>query len=173
MNTEIIIRETEQADIASLETLYREAFTEEELFPLVRELLNDTKNTLHLSAFKDGALVGHIVFTRCHATQEEMLLALLGPMAVLPDHQKQGIGSKMIAAGFDRLRTQAIAKVLVLGDPNFYSRSGFSEESNITTPYSIPKEWKSAWQSISLSDGVISGKLQVPLPWRRPELWSE
>ena len=175
MQSKIIIRSTEQDDQLSLETLYREAFSEEDLFPLVQELLADTQNTTHLTAVLDGDVVGHIVFTKCHATPEDVPLALLGPMAVLPDHQRNGIGGRLIQEGINQLREQAVVKLLVLGDPNYYGRSGFVKEQNIKPAYPIPDEWKPAWQSIMLSDGAASpsGTLQVPAPWQRPELWSE
>jgi putative acetyltransferase len=65
--------------------------------------------------------------------------------------------------------------VLVLGDPDFYGRSGFIEEPRIETPYAIPSEWKPAWQSISFSDdaNTVSGRLHVSKPWQKPALWSE
>jgi len=175
MHSKIIIRHTEQDDQPSLETLYREAFSEEDLFPLVQELLADTQNTTHLSAILDGAVVGHIAFTKCHATPEDVPLALLGPMAVLPAQQKQGIGSRLIQEGITILREQAVVKLLVLGDPNYYGRSGFVQEQDIEPAYPIPEAWKPAWQSIMLSDRAASasGLLQVPAPWQRPELWSE
>ncbi len=67
MNAEIMIRETHTDDLSVLEALYHAAFNEEDLFPLVQELLADTQNTSHLTAVLDGDVVGHIVFTKCHA----------------------------------------------------------------------------------------------------------
>lgn len=96
-------------------------------------------------------------------------------MAVLPAQQKQGIGSRLIQEGITILREQAVVKLLVLGDPNYYGRSGFVQEQDIEPAYPIPEAWKPAWQSIMLSDRAASasGLLQVPAPWQRPELWSE
>jgi putative acetyltransferase len=170
-----IIRKTQPDDLPALQALYETAFAEEDVFPLVAELLRDAKQTLHLSAWLDSKLVGHITFTHCHASPQELPLALLGPMAVLPDYQKQGIGSQLIQEGITLLREQAVAKLLVLGDPNYYGRAGFTEEPHIKTPYPIPAEWKSAWQSLALIDGgaKASGALFVPTPWQRPELWAE
>lgn len=175
MHSKIIIRHTEQDDQPSLATLYREAFREEDLFPLVQELLADAQSTTHLSAVMDGSVVGHIAFTKCHATPEDIPLVLLGPMAVFPDHQKQGIGSRLIQEGIMILREQAVVKLLVLGDPNYYGRSGFVQEQSIEPAYPIPEAWKPVWQSIMLLDGAVSpsGSLKVPMSWQRPELWSE
>ena len=174
MNNNLIIRETETGDLSSLRTLYQEAFTEEVLFPLVTKLFADVQNTLHLTAVMDGRLVGHITFTKCHASPKNIPLSLLGPMAVLPECQKQGIGSKLIAAGLEQLRTQGVAKVLVLGDPSFYGKSGFITESGITPAYPIPEDYVPGWQSLSFLDDApeVSGKLQVTTPWQKVELWS-
>ncbi len=172
---QIIVRETEQKDIALLKILYRRAFVEENLFPLVIELLDDKRNTLNLSAVYDSDILGHIAFTQCHASPENITLALLGPMAVLPKYQRNGIGSTMIKKGFNMLKKKRVNKILVLGDPNYYSRFGFTEEINIQPSYSIPKEWKPAWQSVMITDCFTppSGKLIVPKAWQRQELWSD
>lgn len=174
MNNEITIRETESGDAPSLETLYQEAFEEEVLFPLVTELLDDAQNTLHLTAVMDDKPIGHIAFTKCHASPEHVPLYLLGPMAVFPNCQKQGIGSKLIAAGFERLRNEGVAKVIVFGDPNFYGKSGFIIESSIEPAYPIPEDYIPGWQSISFLEDApkVSGKLQITKPWHKPELWS-
>lgn len=175
LNDGIIIRETEDNDITSLKMLYLKAFEDENLFPLVVDLLNDKQKSLNLSAVCDGVLLGHIAFTQCHALPENISLALLGPMAVLPKYQRKGIGSTLIKAGFDMLKKKRINKILVLGDPKYYGRFGFVEEINIQPAYSVPEEWKSAWQSIDIIDCSPTplGKLKVPKAWRRKKLWSE
>lgn len=174
MGPEITIRKTEQDDIPVLKDLYREAFVGEDLFPLVLELINDTEGSTHLSAVRDGILLGHITFTYCHASPKSTPLALLGPMAVLPKYQRQGIGKFLIESGLNLMRKNGVAKVLVLGDPNYYGRSGFSSETAIQPTYPIPEEWKPAWQSLSLATDSVSpsGRLQLTKPWQQRELWA-
>ncbi|GJM03715.1 MAG: hypothetical protein DHS20C08_22160 [Rhodomicrobium sp.] len=173
MNIKTSIRETIQSDITSLKILYKKAFTDEDLFPLVTELLNDKQNTFMLSALHDGDLVGHIAFTKCHAKPSEIALSLLGPMAVLPLYQGKGIGTDLIKEGFNHLKKSGVEKAIVFGDPNFYGRSGFTIESNIEPAYSIAEEYIPGWQSISFSNtaSAVSGKLQVTRPWQRQDLW--
>jgi putative acetyltransferase len=176
MNNKIIVSKTQLNDIPKLETLYKEAFVDEDLFPLVVELLGDTQNSLHLSAkTSNGELVGHIAFTKCYTSPEQINLSLLGPMAVLPSYQRQGVGKKLIQKGLSTLKQAGIIKVLVLGDPNYYSRSGFATECSVEPAYKIPDEWKTAWQSISLQSLGLppSGKLNVTTPWQRRQLWSD
>ncbi len=174
MNNRTTIRETIQDDIESLKALYKKAFTDEDLFPLVTDLLNDKQNTIMLSALHEDGLVGHIAFTKCHASPSEIDLSLLGPMAVLPSYQGKGIGTDLIKEGFCRLKKTRVEKVIVFGDPNFYGRSGFTLETNIEPAFTIPKDYIPGWQSISFSDDVsaVSGRLQVTKPWQQPDLWS-
>ena len=66
-----------------------------------------------------------------------------------------------------------IGHVYVLGDPNYYGRSGFLAEIEVSPPYPLPAEWDGAWQSIRLGDAEPppEGTLQAPAPWTKPELW--
>lgn len=64
-------------------------------------------------------------------------------------------------------------QVLVLGDPAYYSRSGFRPASRVTPPYPLPAAWTEAWQWLRL-DGAeddLVGRLVLPDAWMRPELW--
>ncbi|MEM9235097.1 MAG: N-acetyltransferase, partial [Pseudomonadota bacterium] len=117
--------------------------------------------------------VAHIVFSHCRLSGEARKLALLGPLAVDPGHHRQGIGSQMIRAGFDNLRQAGVTTVLVLGDPGYYGRFGFTAEARIRPPYALPQEWQGAWQSLDLEDNpkAVAGDLIVPPPWRRSSLW--
>ena len=129
---------------------------------------------MSLVAVNDGDVLGHAAFTFCSAGQPEIPLAMLAPLCVAPNHHKQGLGSALVKEGFDRLKAQSVEKVLVLGDPAYYSRFGFSQENDILTPYPLPEEWAQAWQSVSLGAevGVASGPLILPPVWMDPALWS-
>lgn len=162
-------------ELEPLNILYSSAFPEEDLLPLIQDLHNDTQNMFSFVFEEEGDIIGHICFTVCHINADEHTLALLGPMAVAPNKQKQGIGSLLIQHGLQFLSERKFNKVMVLGDPNYYGRFGFSQEHAISPPYPLPKEWQNAWQSIALPKAVeknISGHLMVPPPWQKPELWS-
>jgi len=49
----------------------------------------------------------------------------LGPMAVLPEFQRQGIGSRLIRAGLNPIERAKYPFVIVLGHPTHYPRFGF------------------------------------------------
>jgi putative acetyltransferase len=174
-----MIRETRESDQPDLEVLYSAAFPDEELRPLVRELLNEPEMTLSLASFADGKLVAHIVLTHCRIEGSQAEVALLGPLAVLPQQQRRGIGTALVQAALQRLRNAGVVTVYVLGDPEYYGRFGFRPERSVTPPYELPKAWADAWQSLAMGGdkssnnaSATSTSLIVPAPWQRRELWT-
>ena len=91
-----------------------------------------------------------------------------------PDHQKQRIGTQLVETGIQRLIQMGVDTLLVYGDPNYYSRFGFSEAT--ATPYLPPYklQYPFGWQGLALSDRTPPTS---PIPincvasLRRPELW--
>jgi putative acetyltransferase len=168
------IRASLPGDRAAIEAVYREAFPEEDLLPLVRDLLRETQATLSLVASLSSSLVAHVVFTDCEVPGHLEKAALLGPLAVAPAAQRQGIGGAILREGLKRLERAGVAQVFVLGDPAYYRRFGFVRECSVAPPYALPPQWKEAWQSKRLHDGTapLGGELSVPRPWRRPALWA-
>ena len=83
------------------------------------------------------------------------------------------MGVELVRKGLERLAGGPTAKVLVLGDPAYYSRFGFAPERFIDPPYKLPAEWVEAWQSLALTGPgpEARGVLSVPAPWRDPALW--
>ena len=174
MTENLEIRESVPGDLAGIESLYPEAFPDEDLLPLVRDLLWDAPVALSLVGIIDSRLVGHGILTKCRVVGSRTKAALLGPLAVAPAWQKQGIGRAIVRAGLKRLEDAGVSQVYVLGDPAYYGRLGFQPESCVTPPYPLPAEWAGAWQSKSLGGGATPrpGKLSLPRPWLRPALWA-
>ncbi|MEP4033392.1 N-acetyltransferase [Roseibium polysiphoniae] len=169
-----LIRESVASDFPVLEGLYPLAFPDEDLLPLLRDLFASGCDLLSLVAETDGAVVGHVVFTMVQVGGTDTKAALLGPVAVAPNRQKQGIGSALIERGFGLLADGNVSHIFVLGDPAYYGRFGFGPESKVVTPFEIPEEWREGWQSRTLSDGAsdVSGTLVVPEPWNKRDLWA-
>ena len=132
------IVESRPGDVARIEKLYRDAFPDEDLLPLVRELLNLGQSVSSLVGVHENALVGHICFTFCCVGKKENRVALLAPLAVGPTMQKRGIGSALVRAGFGHLKKSKISCVFVLGDPAYYNRFGFQREDKVAPPYPLP-----------------------------------
>ncbi len=168
------IRESLPSDVALIEKLYPSAFPDEDLLPLVMELLKEEPIVLSLVGIADKDLVGHVVLTTCSIAGGTDKVALLGPLAVAPARQRQGIGSAIVRAALQRLKNAGMSQVYVLGDPAYYKRFGFEPDDGVTPPYPLPEEWRGAWQSFSLrsSKPHLHGKLSVPQPWRQHALWA-
>ena len=173
MNRELEIRESRPCDATGIKKLYVDAFPDENLLPLVRELLNLRQSVLSLVGIRENIVVGHISFTFCNVDEGKDKVALLAPLAVDPTLHKQGIGSALVHSGLRQLENANIGYVFVLGDPAYYSRFGFKTEGKVATPYLLPIEWREAWQSIKLCDveASLEGMLSVPGPWRQNDLW--
>ena len=174
MTGHIEIRESRSGDIAALEALYPAAFPDEDLLPVVRSLLEDpTVVDSYLGCVGDD-LAGHVFFTSCSLPGTREKLSLLGPLAVAPERQRAGVGAALVRYGLDRQKQAGVTRVLVLGDPKYYGRFGFTMETDIQPPYAIPAEWREAWQSLLLTDGGEgrAGVLNVPGPWQEERYWA-
>ena len=174
MTQKLEIRDGVSADIGAIELLYPDAFPDEDLLPLVRDLLADATVATSIIGEINSRIVGHVVFTKCGVTGERANAALLGPLAVTPSRQGLGIGSALVRAGLQQLKDEDVRVVCVLGDPAFYGRLGFLPESSIRPPFRLPAEYEGAWQSQILCDmgAAYSGELSVPGPWRQSSLWN-
>jgi putative acetyltransferase len=167
------IRTCGRGSLPALEALYPQAFPNEQLLPVLRRLLAEVPGVLSLAATVDSTIVGHVLFTPCRTDEGDSACSLLAPLAVVPAWQKQGIGSSLVREGLQRLREAGVSQVFVLGDPAYYGRHGFKQESQVRPPYALPAEWATAWQSQALgsTSRTESGRLQLPPPWMEPALW--
>ncbi len=170
---DVLIRPSAPADQAAVAQLYRAAFPAEDLLPVVADLQAAGDGVLSLVVVIDGAVVAHAAFTACAVAGTDRRVALLAPLAVAPDRQRQGIGRAVVGDGLARLKQAGVVCVLVLGDPAYYGRLGFRAETSIRPPYPLPDAWAGAWQSVGLDqDGcATAGRLIVPPMWQRPSLW--
>ncbi|WP_420410382.1 GNAT family N-acetyltransferase [Hoeflea sp.] len=179
-------------EAAEVEALYAAAFPNEDLFPLIRRLHEEVSDLVSLKAMAEGTLAGHVIFTpstiearpagprsgpvpETETAGRATPAALLGPLCVAPEHQRQGIGAALIRAGHDKLNSLEVAHVFVLGDPAYYGRHGFVPGSNVEPPCPLPEHWREAWQWFTLDPKLPAphGILTVPEPWRDPALWTE
>ena len=154
MIEEIEIRESLPNDVASIEKLYPDAFPDEDLLPLVMELLREEPIVLSLVGIVDRALVGHVIFTTCSIAGRSYKVSLLGPLAVASVWQRQGVGSALVREGLQRLKNASAIQVYVLGNPVYYKRFGFELETGVAPPYPLPEEWRGAWQSVNAFRGA-------------------
>jgi putative acetyltransferase len=123
----IRIRPEQPEDATSVHTVNEMAFGQPTEANLVDELRVACPDAVSLVAASDDQVVGHILFTPVTVADGEHEVKDMGlaPMAVLPDHQRQGIGSQLAKAGLAILRQRNCPFVIVLGHPEYYPRFGF------------------------------------------------
>ena len=95
---------------------------------MVARLREDEDTLFELVAEEDGGICGHILFSRLWADRFE-LYGALAPLAVHPDRHRQGLGSKLVRSGVECAREFGCFGLLVLGDPAYYGRFGFSADA--------------------------------------------
>jgi putative acetyltransferase len=128
---EIQIRDEQPVDCEQIREVHVRAFgggpnrAEAALVDLLRER---KKAPIALVAVKDGRVAGHVMFSPVTVANAPPNFRVLGlaPVAVLPELQGRGIGSQLVSNGLERCRRDGYDAVVVLGDPNYYHRFGFS-----------------------------------------------
>ena len=177
------IREASPSDLEATLAVERAAFGSDIEANLVRDLLNDDSAlpSLSLLAFEHDTAIGHILFTRAKFDPVSNLsISIMAPLAIIPEKQKQGIGTQLIQAGLNRLKGSATDLVFVLGYPAYYNRHGFEPAipHGWHPPYDLPEKDNDAWMVQSLSsslpsfDGPIS-KVIAADSLMKPEYWRE
>ena len=81
--------------------------------------------TISLVAENNGRIFGHIAFSPVTISDGSTGWYGLGPVSVLPDYHKQGIGKSLVNAGLSLLKELGGQGCALVGDPNFYQRFGF------------------------------------------------
>src|SRR5229473_5179817 len=125
------IRPERPEDASRVRHVNELAFGQSAEADLVERLRQACTDSLSLVAEDDDAVVGHILFTSVvvESAGRRVLGMGLAPMAVLPDRQRQGIGSQLVRRGLDILRERGCAFVVVVGHPEYYPRFGFETAS--------------------------------------------
>lgn len=160
--TEILIRDEMPGDADAVRQVNDAAFGREDEGRLVDELRKQGAAVVSLVAEVDGRIIGHILFSPVTiegtegATNSGGAVGL-APMAVLPEFQKQGIGSRLIRTGLERCRERGEALVVVLGHPEYYPRLGFvpAPPLGVTCEYPVPDE---VFMVQELEPGALQGR---------------
>ncbi|HJQ26168.1 MAG TPA: N-acetyltransferase [Blastocatellia bacterium] len=153
----ILIRTEQPEDIAAIRRVNERAFDNPLEANLVDLLRERGKITLSLVAVHDAQVVGHILFSPVviEAAAQPVAAVGLAPMAVLPEWQRQGVGSRLVRAGLDECRRLGHRAAVVLGHANYYPRFGFVPASryHIGSEYDVPDE---VFMAMELQPGALA-----------------
>jgi len=125
-----------QVTIAAFKTLQISNQTEQFI---IKALRNANALTLSLVAEVDGRVVGHIAFSPVTISDGSPNWYGLGPVSVLPEYQKQGIGESLVNEGLSLLKAMGAKGCALVGDPAYYQRFGFRNIPNLIHD-DIPQE---------------------------------
>lgn len=120
---------------------------------IVERLRGASALTLSLVASDEGTVVGHVAFSPVTIDDRDYGWFGLGPVAVAPHRQGEGIGASLVEQGLRRLRAQGANGCVVLGEPEYYARFGFRPDERLIYP-GPPAEY---FQALAFGTGTPSG----------------
>jgi putative acetyltransferase len=150
------IRPETPEDIPHIRRVHQQAFHpslgEARLVDLLREA---NKASYSLVALVDRQVVGHVLFSPIALVPDQEGIRGLGlaPVGVLPAFQRQGIGAGLIREGLQACQGMGYDLVVVLGDPRYYSRFGFSRAKD----YQLDNEYGAgeAFMVLEMRTGIL------------------
>lgn len=100
--------------------------------PIIRALRDAGDLTLSIVAEESGEIVGHVAFSPVTVDGADRGWYGLGPVAVRPERQRQGIGRSLVAAGLAQLRARGASGCALIGNPDVYRPMGFVSDGGLT-----------------------------------------
>jgi len=125
-----LIRPVREGDAPAVRQVLEHAFPTRAEADLVERLRANGTAVIELVALDGDSIVGHILFSPVTFDPPVAAIAFsLAPMAVLPGHEKHGVGRRLVQNGLAECHSKGACLVVVLGDPPYYGRFGFERAS--------------------------------------------
>lgn len=144
MDSNALIRNETDADIepirevtiAAFKTLEISNHTEQYIIAALR-----AANALAVSlvAEMDGRVIGHLAFSPVTISDGTQNWYGLGPVSVLPEYQRKGIGKALIHEGLSQLKALKSQGCCVVGHPEYYKKFGFANTAELVYP-GVPQD---------------------------------
>lgn len=122
---------------------------------IVRELRNADALFVSLVAEDGGSVVGHVAVSPVTISDGAVGWYGLGPISVEPEQQGAGIGTQLMQAALNALRSSGASGCVVLGAPGYYSRFGFVADPRLVLP-GVPPEF---FQVLSFNGSLPTGNV--------------
>jgi putative acetyltransferase len=157
---DVKIRRERQGDYQRVYEINRLAFGRENESKLVNKIRKGENFIPDLSLVAEigNEIAGYSLLSKINIVGGSIFESLaLAPVAVVPEHQKKGIGGKLIRSGLDNAKGLGFVSVIVLGHPKYYPRFGFQRASiwGIKCPFEAPDE---AFMAMELREGALKDK---------------
>ena len=138
------VRQEKEDDVEAIAEVTIEAFKDLDISShtehfIVAALRESRALAVSLVAEVEGEVVGHIAFSPISTDTDVESWFALGPVSVLPDCQRQGIGTALIEEGLATLRAQGAKGCCLVGHPDYYRRFGFVNPPSMTSA-GVPEE---------------------------------
>lgn len=154
-----VVRVETEADREAVREINELAFGEAVEADLVDALRRGAGPRISLVAEEGGRIVGHIFFSPVTVGEggAEFEALALGPMAVLPEFQRRGVGSALVREGLAQCLRLGHEVVFVVGHPEFYPRFGFvpARAKGLACEYDVPDE---VFMVAELRSGALAGR---------------
>jgi putative acetyltransferase len=130
MVSRIVIRSETDADAGTITEVTVAAFRTLEISHHTEQFIVAALRAAHalsisLVATLDGRVIGHIAFSPVAISDGTPHWYGLGPVSVLPEYQRQGIGKALIEEGLSRLKGMNALGCCLVGHPGYYRKFGF------------------------------------------------
>lgn len=166
---ELLIRTETEGDVDRIAEIIELAFHEhpgsnhtEHI--IVKHLRREQALALSLVAEVAGEIVGHIAFSEVEISDGSSGWFGLGPLAIVPAMQGKGIGSALVREGLARLRQQGARGCVLLGEPSYYRRFGFTNDPDLF----IEEESQEYFLVLSFTDARAHGVVSYHPAYFRP-----
>jgi putative acetyltransferase len=123
---------------------------------IVNALRRAGKLTISLVAETDNTIVGHVAVSPVTLSDAAQGWFGLGPIAVLPERQRLGVGSELMRAALRILRERGASGCVVLGEPQYYGRFGFQAMPNLVLPGVPPEYFQAVCFDSSNAAGTVT-----------------
>lgn len=167
MNDDVLIRDETPADVQSIAEVTLAAFrtltisNQTEHF-IVAALRAAGALTISRVAEREGSVVGHVAFSPVTVSDGSPGWYGLGPVSVLPEYHRQGIGTALIQDGLARLKALGARGCCLVGHPEYYRRFGFRPVPELVHQ-GVPPE---VFLALPFDDNLPQGVVQFHAAFR-------